>query len=403
MIAAVAAAAAMAASPADGERLHADIETYVSHGNHLVGHAGAERSASWLEARLATLGYSTERQAFRLRQFRLHGQSLRAGGRERPVALQWWPPAIDGRITVEGQIGDGPGRIVVIPTEVGDQSYLTPAIDARVRAAAADGAAAVLLQTRTSLGADGPYLFNAREAATPWPVPVMSIGHADGMDLSASKARVRLTVRGRYTAVTASNVVARLDRPGTDRTVVISTPYTGWGPCGGERGPGIAMFLAFADWARANIPYDLVFIATAGHEVGHSGMATFLKSDRAPPPAGTVLWLHLGASIATYAAPGSREPNRATRYVLYSAAMAEPALARFRDAFVPIDTAVNAFGEVADVKKAGYPRHVGFAGYGPHHHLPTDLAQSTGPDILADAANRILALFQATVTGTPRD
>lgn len=390
-LAALAATSGSIAHARSGAALFADVETYVAHGDHLVGYPGAERTAAWIEARLRQLGYEVRRQSFGLRQYRGAQAVLTINGTPIAAALQWWPPDARGGLRLAGPVGRGAGAFAVIPVSVGDQSYLGGAVEAQIRAAIAEGAAAVLLQTATSLGADGPYLFNAREQAEPWPVPVLAISAQDGARLTASPGLMRLAVDGRYEAATAANILARLDRPQTDRAVIISTPYTGWGPCGGERGPGIAMFLALADWARAHVPYDIVLVATAGHEVGHSGIAQFLASRDAPPPAATALWLHLGASIAAYARVGATEANSTTRYALFSPSLAEPAKAHLAGPFVPVDTAVTAFGEVADVARAGYPHHLGFAGYGPHHHLPSDTAASTGPELLEDAWERVVA------------
>jgi hypothetical protein len=380
----------------DGQALFADVAAYAAQGDHLTGYPGADRAARWLEKRLGRLGYAVHRQTFDLRQYRGARAALAADGKPIAAALQWWPPDAAAPVTRVGRIRRGPGSFVILPVKVGDQSYLGPAVEAQIRAAIADGAAAVLLQTETALGADGPFLFNVRPQSEPWPVPVLAIGARDGARLQASGAEVRLTFAGRLETIAAANIVARLDRPGTDTAVVISTPYTGWGPCGGERGPGIAMFLALAEWARSKVPHDVILVATAGHEVGHSGMERFLASTDAPGPEATALWLHLGASIAIFGRAGSSDANAATRYALHSASLAEPVRAHLASAFVPIDTAVAAFGEVGDVVRAGYPDHLGFAGYGPHHHLPSDTAAATSPALLGDAWSRLLATLEMT-------
>lgn len=391
---ALAATASMAAGPVRtdaGRALHADVEAYVAHGDHLVGSQGAQDTATWLAARLAGLGYAVERQTFNLRQYRRTHFALTADGAPVAAALQWWPPDAPQGLSLTAPAGAGAGRFAILPVKVGDQSYLGGTVEAQIRAAIADGASAVLLATETALGADGPYLFNARAQADPWPVPVVAIGADDGARLAASAGVMELRLMGRYDTVSAANIVARIDRPGTETAVVVSTPYTGWGPCGGERGPGVAMFLAMAAWARDHVPHDIVLVATAGHEVGHSGMARFLASDAAPPPTATALWLHLGASIATFARAGSDKANSATRYALFSGTLAPAVQRHLAGVFVPVDTSVAAFGEVADVARAGYPHHLGFAGYGPQHHLPSDTAAATAPHLLADAWQRLLA------------
>src|SRR5205807_5248414 len=71
--------------------------------------------------------------------------------------------------------------------------------------------------------------------------------------------------------------------------------------CVCERGPGIANFLAIARIVVAEkLPGNFVFVATAGHEIGHGGMELFLKHG-APLPQATLAWLHFGSSNACYA------------------------------------------------------------------------------------------------------
>jgi hypothetical protein len=79
---------------------------------------------------------------------------------------------------------------------------------------------------------------------------------------------------------------------------VISTPSSGWFHCAGERGPGIAIWLALARWSshrESTVRYT--FVASSGHEIGEQGMRSFLAS-QAPRPSEVDIWLHLGASIA---------------------------------------------------------------------------------------------------------
>jgi hypothetical protein len=394
MAAALGLAAPALANPLAGEALHADVRRYVGHGDHLAGSPGAAATASWLERRLRKLGYTVSRQPVPVTRVTATSRLL-IDGQPAAANAMWWPRP--GRARLSAPVG--PGGIALIDVAVKDQSYLPATLTAQIRAAAAAGAPAVLLHTATSLGADGPYRFNVKADDAPWPVPVLAIGSATAARVRASRQPVRITLASRATAAQAHNIIARLDRPGTNRVVVISTPYTGWGPCGGERGPGIALFLALAEWARANLPHDLLFVATAGHEIGHSGMATFLETG--PAPASTALWLHLGASIATHASATSRAANSATRYALFSPGLAPVAQARFGGAFTLVPTNVAAFGEMADVVRAGYPLHLGFAGYGPHHHLPSDDASATDPALMADAATRLTGALATILASAP--
>src|SRR5258708_36734107 len=135
-------------------------------------------------------------------------------------------------------------------------------------------------------------------------MPVIVIGGKDRAGFEGaivSGAPVTFDVAGRYQRnVAGRNVVARLGA-GKGSAIVVSTPMTGWYSCVCERGPGIANFLALARTVAAEkLPGDFVFVATAGHEIGHGGMELFLKQG-APPPQDTLVWVHLGASNACYA------------------------------------------------------------------------------------------------------
>ena len=93
-------------------------------------------------------------------------------------------------------------------------------------------------------------------------------------------------------------MIARLDRG--RRTIMVTTPSSGWFHCAGERGPGIALWLALARWAaqrKSAVSYQ--FVASSGHELDGVGLREFMR--REPPRQADLLcWLHLGAGIATY-------------------------------------------------------------------------------------------------------
>ena len=64
--------------------------------------------------------------------------------------------------------------------------------------------------------------------------------------------------------VSAYNVMGRIERG--PRWIVVSTPYSGWFTCGGERGAGIAIWRALARWAGGAESKDsFLFVANSGH------------------------------------------------------------------------------------------------------------------------------------------
>src|SRR5205085_10030380 len=110
-------------------------------------------------------------------------------------------------------------------------------------------------------------------------------------------AAATLTVAGQGGMRPAWNLIARLDRKAA-RTLIFSTPRSGWFTCAAERGSGLAAWLALARWMAAERRgHNLEFLATSGHEYIYLGGEKYL-AERAPKPANTRLWTHIGASFA---------------------------------------------------------------------------------------------------------
>ena len=180
-------------------------------------------------------------------------------------------------------------------------AYLGPAHRAAIAQAAARKPAAILLVIGNP--GDDRFAYNVTQEDQPWPMPVMVVAAKDKGTFErnrrwrAGDARRRRALRAECRR--RRNVVARLGA-GKGPAIVASTPMTGWYSCVCERGPGIANFLALARTVAAEkVPGDFVFVATAGHEIGHGGMELFLKQG-APPQQDTLVWVHFGASNACY-------------------------------------------------------------------------------------------------------
>src|SRR5262249_20959618 len=155
--------------------------------------------------------------------------------------------------------------------------YLGAAHRAAIAQAAAKGPAAILLMIGNP--ADDRFAYNVTQEDSPWPVPVLVVAGKDRAAFEravASGAPVTFDVKGHYERnVGGRNVIARFGG-GKGPAIVVSTPMTGWYSCVCERGPGIANFLALARTvASEKWPGNFVFIATAGHEIGHGGMELF--------------------------------------------------------------------------------------------------------------------------------
>ena len=206
---------------------------------------------------------------------------------------------------------------------------------------------------------------------------------------NATPPPIRIDVKGRYAAkVTGRNVIGRLDR-GADKTIVVSTPTTGWFTCACERGSGLAGFLAMArQFALTKADVNFVFVATAGHEIGHGGMEVFLHR-QPPPPHKTLAWIHFGSSIACYQWTKSETGWTTAKTVDPQRAMfSSPSAADLTEAaftgqpFTRVTAKGPPPGELRDIHAAGYTNYFGIAAGHRFFHNPADTPATTGPEAL---------------------
>lgn len=375
-----------------GASLYADVARYASFGLHRFGSPGDRATADWIAAELKTAGFEVRSQPVVLgRQYLVEQASAEAAGTSVEATPFWWPPEDRASFHLAAPLardGDVAGKILLLDLPFDRGAYLGPAHRAAITEAAAKKPAAILLTIGNP--ADDRFAYNVTQEDAPWPVPVVVVGaKARGTfeRALASGATVTLDVTGHYERDVASrNVIAET---GAGPTIVVSTPMTGWYTCVCERGPGIANFLALARTVVAEKwPAHFVFIATAGHEIGHGGMELFLKNG-APAPKETLAWIHFGSSNACYAfAEGGRTDRpEEERYLVLS----KSAVALTDDAFAKVDakrlvTEKQAVGELRDVHAAGYANFLGMAGRHWTFHTPSDDLAATGPEILEPVA-----------------
>ena len=99
------------------------------------------------------------------------------------------------------------------------------------------------------LGKDNPLNTPADKPLFDRPVTLLApADSADVVEAARKGETARLTLLGKGGHRPAANVVARIER-GKRPWLVVSTPRSGWTDCVGERGPGIAIWLALAGWA----------------------------------------------------------------------------------------------------------------------------------------------------------
>jgi hypothetical protein len=387
------------ADPLSGASLYADVVRYDSFGQHRFGSDGAEKAFDWIADELGRAGLSVSSQAFSMsRQYHFDHGTLSIEGKAIPVVPHWWMPEDKASFALTAPIvavNDAVGAFVRLSLPYERGAYLTEALRSEIAAALARRPAAVLLTIDHPSGEI--FVYNVDQEARPWPVPVVLVAAKDRAALDAAEASgrsVTLAIEGRYRRdVPGRNVVGRLDR-GFGRTIVVSTPVTSWFVSTCERGPGIAGFLAMARIAQERLAgADLVFVATAGHEIGHGGMAHFIRAG-APKPETVAAWAHFGASLACYQwrlEAGRRVTDRKVDTQARLIARSDPleGLVRrhFRDIVGVARTGKHAaVGELAEVMAAGYPNFFGMAGLHPHFHTPADSAAGTGPEALEPVA-----------------
>lgn len=372
-----------------GESLYRDVVTYAGFGEHRTASDADLRTSQWIADQLTAAGLETGFQQWWPEQFFPRETYLEVGA-ERVECFPLWPPMPTGPKPICAPlVAFRPGmaahrvagRIAVVRLPDDTEELFGPRTEEIPAEAVNAGAMAVVgIQGHPS---GEVVAINARYGRERWPVPVV-IAAARDKEATASAAErqteAALLVNGEYQPrAEAKNVIGRLERG--DRVIVVSTPQSGWFRCGGERGPGVALFLGLARWGatrRSDTSY--LFVSTSGHELGGIGMRRFMK-ELAPRPESVICWLHLGSSIAT---KPSLDYNRIKRLVCPSTLV--PLL---NDAFADVPglsaTTGNAAGDLKLVLAEGY-RAFGLFGLHRFFHTPADGSESTAPELLEPVA-----------------
>ncbi len=294
--------------PLSGTVLYEDVVRYFEIGNHRTGSPGDQETSRWLADELTKVGLSVEMDAFKLRQFRVVNCSLLVDGR--PVAcFPFWYPRNTGESPIIAPLailGDNnesvEGRIAIMDARPLGLSPWQEGVNSIAERATKAGAKGLVVSYLHSC----PRAVSALNAKPPFhqtPLPIPAVGVAiDSLATLTKAAEDRATATIRIegvddVAAESANVIGRLKRG--SKWIVVTTPTTGWFKCGGERGPGIALFLALARWAaQSESELSFLFMANSGHELDYMGARQSLERF-APSPEEVIAWIHLGSSIAT--------------------------------------------------------------------------------------------------------
>jgi hypothetical protein len=381
----------------DGSELYSTVKKYVSLGEHRTGTPVDSLTVEWLSDELQTVGFDVKYTKFSLRQFFPEKVSVSIPGNNRSFdAFPFWylneniNLSPEGYLTTDTSLNVVKGKIVLLNFTFGQSGKSADDIQRIIQKLIQAGTTAIIGYKENK--ADEIVAFNVPVSAKPWDIPIVIVSPSDAENIALLKDRiVRVTITGAFKDVEARNIYGKIGSG--DRFVVISTPISGWFRCGGERGPGIAIWLALAKWVAAQkLPYTFVFTGNSGHEMDFRGAHEFLKKD-APSPDKTQLWIHLGAGIATLSwketPDGLVKENTvdAGRNFFYSSSVKNA----FDTAFFNVsgskwNTQERNGGELLAVAEKGYPNILGVSHSHAYFHASGDDAEKTSPEILHDAA-----------------
>jgi hypothetical protein len=395
--------------PLAGDRLYADVVKYMSFGEHRTAYPGDIKTSEWIAEALRQSGLNVELKTWTLKQFFLTDCKLNVGGEEFDCFPGWYPNTtpVKGKLVpydykdtsnLKGNIAYAGSAYGIVP-----YNRLVELVDT-ISDAGAIGLVSVsrnhndsglLAAVNAKKKGQGPDYHQA-----PLPITTVFVADDDDAKLAAAAsagATTSISIIGEHKAAAkAHNVIATLRRG--DRWIVVSTPSSGWFTCGGERGPGIALFLGLARWVSQQNPnHSYIFVADSGHELDFMG-AHFTLDEYLPAynitKKNVTAWLHLGAGI------GCRSWQKAGKEFVPLDQPNERAFLRgtqelfpvFEPAFqhipgLKIGTGSYA-GALKDIVDAGY-NAFGFFGSNYFYHILQDTEKETGPELLEPVARAL--------------
>jgi hypothetical protein len=408
-------AAATTAIGAETAVLQATLERYVGFGVKPSGGPGDMACGAWLEGELGQLGYACRRQAFEVPFFEVRQASLACGETRASVIPQaivapTGPQGLTAPLKLAsaaaGATGELTGAIAVLDLPSKRWVATGAFLDEAVRR----GAAGVVLVTNGPTDEVIALNVSTHRPAIARPVALLAPKDARPFLAAAAEGRTAtLVIDGKGGGAErrpAFNVIARLDRKAA-KTLVISTPRSGWFGCAAERGSGLAVWLSLARWlAKADLGVNVEFLATSGHEYTYLGGEHYL-AEAAPPPQKTRLWVHIGASAAArdwHELPQGLKPlpNADSQRVLTATSdILQPTRHAFRgisglEATYLADKAM-AGGELVNVIDAGYRTAIGLYGFHRYFHTPGDDLRCVSGDLVRPVAGAFQAAIAATL------
>ncbi len=343
-------------------------------------------------ARLEKLGFTTQSQRFPIRTVLDPGGTLLVESQRVAVFPQWYPPADRlGRSLAAPLLplsaASGPPSIRLLEKPAVLSANWTAQLQTHVDAAAGKGAEALIMAINDP--SDDLFVCNQHHDE-PFAIPVALVARRSLPALVETLGRpAKLKLKGRVVDAEALNLFGY--KSGKGKALVISTPLTGWFHCGGERGPGIALWLRTAA-LLAKSPHSVIMLGTGSHEIGHRGMEHALRHG-SPSPDTVGLWLHLGASLAATRLD-ARYGFRSGQYLVGTDAtetLARAQLGGVLPTYVPGSAAT--LGEAGQVIGAGHGKFIGMSGQFPTFHTPLDKGEAIDFGQLERIATQVASLL----------
>ena len=385
-------------SAAEAERI---LTRFAAFGDKASGGAGDNASGTWLEDELKGLGYACRRQAFEVPAYEGAAPTLTTGA-HRAILIPQAAVIATGAAGVSAPLrlaeagAQLAGALALIVLPYGRWSSVRGEVERQVDRALAAGAIGAMLVTTGPTGEAIALNAPAEGPAFLRPVTILAPREAAPFVEAARRGdAATLHTPGRSFRREAFNVTATLAR-GRAKTLVISTPRSGWFGCMGERGPGLAAWRMLAGWAaRANLPVNVALVATSGHEYENVGGEHFVH-DLAPKPSATALWVHLGAAVAArdwhergpaLSPLPSADPQR---ILMASPTLLNAARSAFKgqhglEAVYPAQAATAA-GELGVILRAGYDPAIGVFGSHRFHHARGDDLRCVSAELIPPVA-----------------
>lgn len=259
----------------DSASLYEIVDTYAEFGHHRTGTEADSRTTDWVAAVLDRLGADVKLPEYQFERY-VAAAVVQSNGTSVPTAPVYysgyghWESANVAVVEVDRSVaGQATG---LEPLIVGPSAN-------RILAFALDGPDDLPVHCNRM-----PAVYGIATGPGQ-PAVIIPRNWADRV-----REQANVSFDGALETASSRNIMATLGSPDR-RRVNITTPLTGWTPCAGERGTGLAVALAMAVDLAAD--HHVMFIGASGHELDHLGLRHYLSAHNV---AGQPV-IHLGASV----------------------------------------------------------------------------------------------------------